>query len=157
MRPARKTVLRTLLLILIVFLIINAGWYVWRSVKYKAYIQGMEKNYFSTWLVPRYFFTDADGYDYSVKYPDYLSFTGNLSVGLPAAYDNPFTDFMIIWPKLSGDYEYGVSLTADGENYQIYINADGSPVDPAYSEITSRCQETIDALLGRAKGMWDLD
>ena len=116
----------------------------------------MEENVFSSWLVPRYVHTDADRYDYGVKYPDYLSFTGNLSVGLPATDDNPFTDFLIIWPKLSGGCEYGVSITEDGKEYQIYIHADGSAVRPEDSEVVARNQDHINALLGRAEAMWDI-
>ena len=157
MKARKRAVLRAILCILALIIALNAGWYVWRMVKYGAYSRGMEENYFSSWIVPRYKHTDADGYDYGVKYPDYLSFTGNLSVGLPAIDDNPFTDFLIIWPKLSGGYEYGVSITEDGQNYQIYIHADGSAVHPEDSEVVARNQETINALLLRAKEMWDIE
>ena len=156
MKAGKKIALRAALCVLALFILINACWYVWRTVKYGAYTDGMEENVFSSWLVPRYKHTDADGYDYGVKYPDYLSFTGNLSVGLPATDDNPFTDFLIIWPKLSGGCEYGVSITEDGKEYQIYIHADGSAVRPEDSEVVARNQDHINALLGRAEAMWDI-
>lgn len=101
--------------------------------------------------------TDADGYDYSVKYPDYLSITGNLSIVSPSTDDNPFVDALIIWPEIFGGCEYGVLLEEGEEELQIYINTDGSAVYPEDSEATSRHKETIDALLQRARKMWDLE
>ena len=106
-------------------------------MKYGSYCKGWEKNYFAAWIVPRYIHTDEDGYDYAVKYPEYLSFTGNLSVGLPADEYNPFTDFLIVWPKIFGGYEYGVSVTKNGQGYQIYVNADGTAVYPEDNEIVT--------------------
>ena len=152
----KKTVFRVILCILAIFVLMNIGWCVWRMMKYGAYSKGMEKNFFSTWIVPRYTYTDADGYDYGVKYPGYLSFTGNLSVGLPTTDEEVFTDFLIIWPKASGGYEYGVSLSEGDMDLQIYINADGSAVYPEDGEVVVRNQETISALLRRAAEMWDL-
>ena len=157
MRVGKKKVIKIILCILLLFVMINACWYVWRMVKYDPFTKGMEKSEIPEFLVPRYYSMDADGYDYSVKYPDYLSFTGNLCVGLPTTDENVFTDFLIIWPKLFDRYEYGVSLNAEGETYQIYINSDGSPVDPRYSEIVNEYKDTIDDLLSRAKEMWDID
>ena len=157
MKFAKKTVLKAVYIILALFLLFNACWYGWRMVKYGSYCKGWKKNPFSTWLVPRYIYTDEDGYDYGVKYPDYLTFTGNLSVGLPGADDNPFTDFLIVWPKVNGDCDYGISVTKDGQGYQIYINADGTSVYPEDSETVNDCQDTINDLLARAKGMWDLE
>ena len=157
MNSVKKTILKVVLGILALFALINVSWYGWRMVKYGSYCKGWEKNSFATWIVPRYVYTDEDGYDYGVKYPEYLSFTGNMSVGLPATNDNPFSDFIIVWPKVFGDYDYGVFITKDGQEYQIYINADGTAVYPEDSEIVTDCQDTIKDLLSRAKGMWDLE
>ena len=156
MKKTKKTVLKGILCLLALFLLFNVGWYVWRAVKYGAYAEGMEVNPIPEWLVPRYKLIDADGYDYGLKYPDYLSFTGNMSVGTPAE-DDPFSDFLIVWPKPAGGYTYGVALTEDGKGYQIYIGADGSAVDPEYAGIVARHQDTIDELLRRAEAMWDLE
>ena len=156
MKTGKKSALRIVLCIAAIFLLLNAGWYGWRTVRYGAFTKGMEQNDLGTWIVPRYLHTDADGYDYSVKYPDYLSVTGNLSVGLPAEDDNPFTDFLVIWPKVFGGYEYGISLTEGETNYQIYIHADGSAVDPRQREIAERNKETIEDLLQKADAVWDI-
>ena len=157
MKAGKNKVLRAVLGILVLFVLINAGWLIWRTVKYGSYIRGMEKNVFATWIVPRYQYTDAEGYDYGVKYPEYLSLTGNMSVGLPTTEDNWFTDFIIIWPKLFGGYEYGVSISEGNQDYQIYINADGSAVNPEDSKLVADNQETIQELLTRAQQMWELE
>ena len=157
MKAGKKTALRIVLCILSLFILLNAVWVIWRTVKYGAYCKGMEKNEFATWIVPRYKHTDADGYDYGVKYPEYLSFTGNLSVGAPAEGDDLFTDGLIIWPKASGGYEYGVMIMEGNRGLQIYIHADGSAVYPKDSETVAHNQEKIAALLRRAEEMWDLE
>ena len=157
MKSGKKTALKIVICILIIFVLINVFWFAWRAVKYGAYSEGMQKNDIPEWLVPRYVYTDADGYDYSVKYPDYLSFTGNMSVGLPSTPDNIFTDFIVIWPKPFGGYKYGASLTVDDTNYQIYINGDGSSVYPENNELAALFQDTINDLLERAGEMWDLE
>lgn len=153
----KKIVMRVALCLLALFMLINVSWYVWRMMKYESYNTGMEKNVFASWLVPRYVQTDADGYDYGVKYPDYLMLTGNLSVGCPTTDDEIFTDGLIIWPKFFGGYEYGVILYENEEAFYIYINADGSAVDLEDSDVVVRHQKNIDALLQRAKEMWDLE
>ncbi len=153
----KSAVLKVVLGLVVFFLLINAVWFGWRTVKYGSYCRGWEKNPFAIWIVPRYVYVDDDGYDYGVKYPDYLTFSGNMSVGLPAADDNPFTDFLIVWPKVSGEFEYGVSLTKGSQAYQVYINSDGTAVYPEDSIIAEEYQDTINDLLNRAKIMWNLD
>lgn len=54
-------------------------------------------------------------------------------------------------------YEYGAILYESGETFYIYINADGSAVDLEDSDVVVRHQENIDALLRKAKEMWDLE
>ena len=156
MKASKKKVIRIVLCILVFFVLINVFWYAWRMEKYGAYSKEMEENVFSTWIVPRYIYTDVNGYDYSVKYPNYLSFTGNLCVGLPTTDDYMFSDCLIIWPRLLGGYEYGISLNEGDESFSIYIHADGIAVYPEDSEVVARNQEVIDDLLSRAKEMWNL-
>jgi hypothetical protein len=157
MKTRNHTMLKAVLGLVVLFLLINAGWFGWRMVKYDSYCRGWKKNPFATWIVPRYVYVDEEGYDYGVKYPDYLTFTGNMSVELPSADDNPFTDFLVVWPKVSGRVEYGVSLTKGSQVYQVYINADGTAVYPEDIKMVEEYQDTINDLLSRAKRMWDLD
>ena len=157
MKTGKRAALRIVLCFLALFILVNAAWFIWRTVRYGAYCEGMEKNEVATWIVPRYVHADADGFDYGVKYPDYLSLTGNLSVGWPAESDDPFTDGLIIWPKAFGGYEYGVMFREGNQWLQIYIRADGSAADPEDSEVAAHYQEKIAELLRRAEEMWDLE
>lgn len=88
----KKKITLTVCVVLALFALLNIGWFTWRAVKYAPYSNAMMQNAFSNIIVPRYAFVDDEGYDYNVKYPDYLSFTGNMSVGMPASDDNLFTD-----------------------------------------------------------------
>ena len=151
-----KKIIKIVIGVMAVFIIFNIFWYIWRNVRYGSYDEGFNKNELWTFIVPRYYLIDEEGYDYTVKYPEYLSFTGNLTAGMPTTDNNPFTDFLVIWPKPFGGYEYGISLTVDGTNYQIMIDEDGKSIDPQFDEITERCKETIDILLGKADKIWNL-
>lgn len=151
-----KKILIVVLCILALFVLANACWFGWRLIKYGTYSKGMDKNLYATRIVPRYVYTDADDFDYGVKYPDYFTFTGNLSVGMPATEDNMFTDCLIIWPKFFGGYEYGVILYTDEGDYQIYVNADGSAVNEEDSKVVACHRDTIDLLLRKAKEKWKL-
>lgn len=111
-------------------------------------------------LFPTYAGKDGEGFDYTVKYPDYLSLTGNLAVGFPGTDENPFTDGLIIWPKVSGGYEYGVILSSresDGNGYMFYIDTQGNALDPEYQPLAEAYEEIIGELLARAESRWQLD
>lgn len=154
---SKKAVIKVLLCILVIFILTNVCWYAWRAQKYGSFSKGMEEQYFSTWIVPRYKTQDKDRFDYGVKYPEYLSLTGNLSVGFPATEENPSTDFLIVWPKAFGGYNYGVSISEGETSYQIYINPDGSTVYSEDREVVARNRERINTLLKRGKEMWSLE
>jgi hypothetical protein len=83
-----------------IFILFNAFWFVWREMKYSKYIfEGMEKTEHSNIVVPRFYHVDEDGYSWFVKYPDYLSFTGNITVMMPTGMDDEeahFDDTLII-------------------------------------------------------------
>lgn len=156
----KEYILRGVAIVLCLFTAGNLLWFGWRQLQYAPYIRDMEKEtVFSTFLVPRYAAKDADGFDYSVKYPDYLSLTGNLAVGVPTTEDTPFSDGLIVWPKLFGGYEYGVILNnADGvsDGYMFYIDAEGNAVDAQYDVVAREYADVIGELLKRAKGFWQL-
>ena len=67
MKTRKKKVLNAVLGLLVLFLVINAGWFGWRTVKYGSYCRDWEKNPFATWIVPRYIYVDDDGYDYGYE------------------------------------------------------------------------------------------
>jgi hypothetical protein len=79
MSKKKKNMKRKIFRILLIFAIVsaayNAVWFGWSRIRYGKLTDGMEKADFSSFIVPRYIFTDDEGYDYLVKYPDYLSFS----------------------------------------------------------------------------------
>lgn len=155
-----KKYLKIILIMICVFAALNLVWFGWRHTVYSKYINGMEETFQSTVLIPRYATKSEDGFDYNVKFPDYLSVTGNLAVGFPGTEDDPFTDSLIIWPKLFGGYEYGVilsSLEEDDSGYMFYIDSQGNAVDAEYQHIAERYCAVIAELLERAEEVWHLE
>ena len=155
-RKVRRYVVAALALAVIY----SIGWFWWSRTTYDKYSKGLEPLPANGVLVPRYDRMDNDGYDYFVKYPDPLTFTGNLCVGTPSEGDNPFTDALIIWPKAGGGYEYGALLYEDNTEYQIYINCDGTPRDAGDAEaaaVIERHADTIQTLLQKARSQWGLE
>lgn len=106
----KKKIFKIILAVVILFAAYNLIWFAWSHIKYGKLSSGMNEVDFSNFVTPRYVYSDDEKYDYLVKYPDYLTFDGNMSVGSPATEENPFTDALIIWPKVSGGYNFGVLL-----------------------------------------------
>ena len=153
----KKKVLKIVLAVAIAFAAYNVVWFAWSHIKYGKLSSGMEENGFSNFVTPRYIYTDADRYDYLVKYPDYLTFTGNMSVGMPTEGEDLFTDTLIIWPTLSGDYKFGVILYGEeGRGHQVYIDADGNALSKEYEDVVSQHSDNIKSLLMMADHRWDI-
>ncbi len=153
----KKWIKRILVTVVLLAVALHVAWFAWREIRYGQYTPGMEPQEFSTWIVPRYCWKDEDGYDYSVKYPDYLSLTGNLAVGSPAEGDDPFTDALIIWPKWTGGYGYGLLLYDQQDAWQVEIDQEGNPLDPQWEAVVEAHREQVDTLLDKAKTHWVLD
>ena len=147
-----KRIRKILIAVILCFAVLNLAWMIWREAKYSHYTGGMEKTVFSQLIVPRFAREDEEGYDYSVKYPDYLSFTGNLCVGVPDKIDG-----LIIWPLFGGGYEYGILVEQDGIQYQIYLDSEGNPVEESDRFVVQKCRDEIDLLFAKARSMWNLD
>ena len=148
----KRKILRIVLLFVIVFAVYNVAWLAWSHITYGKFTDGMEEAELSSFIEPRYIYTDDDGYDYLVKYPGYLSFSGNLFVGLPTVNENPFRDALIIWPKINGQYELGVLLyDEDGTEHLVYIGADGNALAEEDKAVVSRHREAIKDLLLKAE------
>lgn len=156
----KKIIKTALLALLAVFILLNLLWFGWRHMAYAGFAKGMTRTEVSSFLFPTFATKDEDGFDYTVKYPDYLSLTGNLAVGFPGTEEDPFTDGLIIWPKALGGYEYGVMLNSredDGSGYMFYIDAQGNAVDGEYQPVAEEYREVIDELLERAGSAWSLE
>lgn len=156
----KKRSLRIASGVLLTFLLLNLAWFLWRQAAYGDFTKGMTAEEESGFLVPRYVYKDDDGYDYSVKFPDYLHTTGNLAVSLPwTDVESPWTDGLIVWPEVGGGFTYGVILyEVTGEEalteYQIYIDSGGNALDGGDAEIVERHRENVDDLLERAERRW---
>ena len=152
----KKKVFKIILAVVILFAAYNLIWFAWSHIKYGKLSSGMNEGDYSSFVTPRYIYSDAEGYDYLVKYPEYLTFTGNMSVGMPAADENLFTDALIIWPTISGKYRFGVILYEEGKGYQVYIDADGNAFSKEYEEVVSRHSDSIKNLLMMAENRWGI-
>ena len=156
----KKVIRKVLLALLSVFFLLNLLWFGWRHMAYAGFAEGMTRTEVSSFLFPTFASKDEDGFDYTVKYPDYLSLTGNLAVGFPGTDENPFTDGLILWPKLSGGYEYGVILNSretDDTGYMFYIDAQGGALDNEYEALAEKYRDVIAELLERAESVWALE
>ena len=153
----KRIVRKIIAIIIATFAVYNVLWFTWSHVTYGKFSGGLEEDEFSNFVIPHYFCMDEDSYNYAVKYPDYLHFTGNMSVGLPVTEEQFFTDSLIIWPKLSGGYEFGALLyDEDGIAYQIYIDYNGKALSKEDEGVISRHSDNISTLLKKADEKWHI-
>lgn len=156
----KKLIITVLSCLLALVALINIVWFIWVQSTYNNFINNMQKDEEFSIIVPSYYMTDDEGFDYNVKYPDYLGLTGNLGVSLPwVDYDNPWTDSLIIWPSITGECTFGVVLYEEDEDnnvieHQIYVDKNGNALDKQYDDIISRHGENINTLLNKAKNQW---
>lgn len=147
---AKLNVRNILIAIIILFAVWNLGWFLIITTKYHEFIEDIPKNEWG-----RHFITKEDGYIYSVKKPDYLSFTGNLGVA-----NNKKGDALIIWPLMSGGYEYGFRLQKDGVAYEIYVDENMEPINKEDTVAVQKVIEfkaELEELLSKANDMWQLE
>ncbi len=146
----KKKLLIAFAVLIAVWLLVSVLWYIWREVTYSPYVENIEQNGYSDFLVPSYV-VNVDNCSYSVKYPGYLSLTGNLGVW-------PDDDILqlIIWPELDGSYSYGIRLEADDTMYYIYIDEYGNAIDEGDSELTEQYRDKITSALDAADNFWNL-
>ena len=152
----KKNVRKIILAVVILFAAYNMIWFAWSHITYGKLSIGMKKGDFGSFAAPRYLYTDDGGYDYLVKYPDYPTFTGNMSVGSPTTEDNVFTDALIIWPKISGGYDFGVLLYENDMEHAIYIDSEGNALSKEDEDIVSRHSDMIRDLLMKADKRWGI-
>ena len=112
----------------------------------------MQQNEFSNIITPRYYKNDEQ-YTYFVKYPDYLSITGNLAVSVRN--EEAGVQAFLIWPTLFGEQQYGLMIADETGSYQIYTDKDGKPIDAAYREITEKYSSEIADIVAAANDVWN--
>lgn len=153
---------------IVVFAIWNIAWLSFVHTVYKPYMDAVGCNERGEYTV-----VDSDNYRYSVFKPSYLSFTSNLSISENIALNEVSESYrcsLIIWPKLSGSYQFGLSLTVpnklnkDSENisFQTYgfmldenMNSIEKLNDSAITILEDN-KETISLLYEKAHNMWGI-
>ncbi|KGP81371.1 MULTISPECIES: hypothetical protein [Paenibacillus] len=148
MKLNRKNIL---IIIVSIFALWNLSWFLITSIKYHKFVEVVPKNEFGVHLLKK-----DDGYIYSIKKPGYLSFTGNLAIS-----NDDDQESLIIWPLITGGYEYGFSIQKDRETYEFYVDDDDNmkPIDendPAAIEKMEEYKLELEELLSKAKEMWQL-
>lgn len=92
---------------------------VWFSIyylKYSPYTENIPKTENGKYVL------QENDYYFSVKKPSYLTLTGNLAV-----MNEKENLSLIIWPLLTGGYEYGLQiLDDDGVQYSVMIDSDSN-------------------------------
>lgn len=143
-----KKVITIIMAIIVLFGIYNLAWLGWRNLRYRPYTEGLDifiEN-------KSYVYRAEDSFLYNVKFPDYLTYTGNLCVSVP---DGKCA--LLIWPKVVGGYTYGVQIQVDEEIYSIMLDKDFSAEDSQFDEILNEYSKTISELHEKADSMWDIE
>ncbi len=146
--PKRKIIL-IVLLVLLVFIAYNVIWYFGCYRIYQNYQSEMPEVADSGVKI----YVDDDGYNYSVKLPAYLSWTGNLAVT-----EENIDYALIIWPgALGGEAEIGFIVTYESVQYQIEMKNRTTAVDSGYQEIVDENLEVISLLYDKTADFWKMD
>ena len=135
-----KKILKVFSVILAVFLVFNIIWALMVFPKYKDY-----KNAVGYDEQRERWYCREDDYIYSVSSPDYLSFTGNLSVSevmkmkKDGTIENKTNCSIIIWPELNGEYKFGANIGIRNDDnsitsYKYYIDEKIQPVNELVGE-----------------------
>lgn len=154
-----RIVLLIIAIIVLLFIIINLAWYIRRNAVYGKFTdENMEETVFSTFIVPNYLDVDSDGIEFYIKYPDYLSLTGNLTVGRPEEGEDMNPNNLIIWPKFGGGYTYGYLVIENDEMYQIYIDSEGNAIypDEEVNAVLERHKDDIRLFFDKAEERWGI-
>ncbi|MDI3311847.1 MAG: hypothetical protein QJR05_10545 [Thermoanaerobacterium sp.] len=140
---------KILIIIVSIFAVWNLSWFLITTIKYHKFIEAIPKNKYGVHV------KIEDGYQFNVKKPGYLSFTGNLGVTKPESMDG-----LIIWPLLFGGYEYGVRLQKDGEVYEIYVDENMNPInkdDAVAIQQVEQNKAEIERMISKANEIWQLE
>lgn len=98
-------------------------------------------------------YVDEDGYNYSLKLPTYLSWTGNLAIT-----EENIDYALIIWPGvLGGEEEIGFFLIHESTEYQIELTNKTTAAYAEYQELVDENAEVIAMLYDKAYDFWGLD
>lgn len=139
-----------LVFIVLLYATWNLIWFLLIAIKYHKFVEVIPKN---EWGL--HFIKKEDGYIYSVKKPSYLRFTGNLGIS-----NNENQEALIIWPLISGGYEYGFRIQKNGVAYEIYVDENMEPIhkdDKVAIQKVKEYKAELEELLSKANEMWQLE
>lgn len=144
----KHKIITSIIAILVLFITLNIFWFFYTGNKYGELTQGMIEDDARL----SYHILESDQYVYNVKYPDYLSFTGNVAVGSP---DNKAA--LIIWPGFFNQNKYGIQLIDDsGITNDIMVNKDMRALNPEYQEILNKQEQKVALVFDKAKNKWPI-
>ncbi len=147
-KSKRKKLYIILTVLILLFGVYNLIWYFVTQSKYDNLSKKMDE------VVKNrsYVLNAGDGYVYNVKYPDYLTFIGNLGVS-----DEKNEMSLIIWPSLfNGDNEYGVRIIDEDESYEIMVDKDMKAEDSEIKDIVNKYKDEIQILFQKADEKWGI-
>lgn len=136
-----------IVIMLVIFVGYNIGWYQWKNVKYSKYTE--ELNCFVE--NRSYVLKGEDNYLYNVKVPDYLRYTGNMCVSTA---DGKYA--LIIWPNILKGYEYGVQIQEEEDLYNIELKSDLTAKEQKFENMIVENADIIKELYDKADAMWKI-
>lgn len=139
---------KILIFIILIFVVLNISWFSITNIKYKRFTDAVPKNEHDVYALYK------DGYSYGVKKPDYLHYTGNLSI-----VNNKTSCNLIIWPLLSGQYKYGLIIVDNEMGYEIYVDENMKPIDKEdlfSAQLIEENEAAIEEIFSKANEMWNL-
>ncbi len=127
----KKAIKWLIISVVLLFGIYNIIWIVYVQYRYYPFVKALGDNTY--W--------EDDGYVYYIKIPDYLSFTGNLSIDeskIGRDVHSETTVGILIWPKFGGGYTVVAQVetptivdestrSSHSEMYSILLNDEMKP------------------------------
>lgn len=167
---------------LLVFLCINAVWYITMKIPYDSYLDKVERVVDEADESVIFNYKVVDGYKYSVKEPGYLGYGGFLSVGKEEGHiveldkdgnitgSNGMYLSLYVWPKAFKETEYGMFFMDEGQDVfqQVEIDSEANLILTKeikgnvelieYLEgLVEEYKEEILGLIGMAQDFWNID
>lgn len=131
---------------IILFVAYNIFWYVMTQCKYEEYSEGMEK---ISWIT---YYEYGEEFMYSVKYPGYSSFVGNLTIS-----DSNYDVMLFIWPKSLWEEEsYGFMFNNEEGSPQIMVDKNLKAEYPEDQALVDSYKEKEIILFEEANRKWDI-
>lgn len=150
-RSKKKIALCVFVALIACLLVYSGIWYFMTHKKYGAYTEGLDINEtggLRKILSPVYYSGDGE-HEYTVAFPGYLSYVGNLGVSEAQSGMS-----LLIWPSIFGESEYGVILYDEGQDHQIMIKREGKAEDGSQQGLVDRYSQSIEELFEFAEKQW---